>query len=365
MEWLVYLYVSTYAYLYSLRDFNPKDIVDWFQLIYIPAGLLWIGYQFNRLRGRSDKEFDKWVEAQAKKMRRNLAEERKEYLDWLHDHNSAPLWMRAISATLAWLKLSFLFVLRILLLRRRTPTVRHAMTLWRAGFRGRAKKELEGLALDLESKLPTYIDLEEAKRFEARNAFLFAGRAAEEEGERTLSRAAFTKMLDLSKQRPQVPGDPDAHRLIAVQYLEANNTSDAKPHCDDVVNYAKSTSDELLEAEGYRLQARAAGIHTRDAKRLLDESLRIVRARENSRGLAETQELMGDIYRPRRRNQSTAARLYTESRKNYRLAGDRVGEDRVAGKINSLLGNENWLSRQLDRLSAAIARLATRMRDRP
>ena len=57
------------------------------------------------------------------------------------------------------------------------------MTLWRAGWRDKARKELEQLALSFERKLPTYVTLEDAKRLEARNAFLFAGRAAEAEAD--------------------------------------------------------------------------------------------------------------------------------------------------------------------------------------
>lgn len=141
MDWLVQFYVSAYAYLHDLlKDFNPKDWVDWLYLIYIPIGLAWIGYQFNRLRGRGDKEFDGWVESQARKMRKNLGEERTYYIDWLHDHSTLPLWPRAASSALARLKLIALFVLRALLLRRRRPSVAHAMTFG-VQAAGRKRKE--------------------------------------------------------------------------------------------------------------------------------------------------------------------------------------------------------------------------------
>ena len=366
MDWLVQLYVAAHAYFYSLlREFHPRDWGDWLYLIYVPIALWWIGYQFNRLRGRGDKEFDDWVESQARKMRKNLGEERTYYVDWLHDHSTLPRWRRVATATLARLKLIALFILRIVLVRRRRPSVAHAMTLWRAGSRTKAKKELERVAADLETKLPTFAELEQAKRLEARNAFMYVGRVAEEEGQRSVSRSAFDKMLELSKPQPQTAGDPDAHREIALQYLEANNGQAALPHCEKIVSYARGTSDELLEAEGYRLQARAHGIHTRPARKLLGDSLRIERARDHHAGWGATQELFGDIYAPRSRNRNAAVTWYTESREHYRQAGDSAGERRVAKKLNDLLGAETRLSRMLDRLGKFILRLATRMRGPP
>jgi hypothetical protein len=369
MGWLLELYNNAHTYLsVVLANFNRRDWVDWAYLLYVAVGLFWIGYQFNRLRGRSDREFDKWVEEQAKKMRRNLEGERRYYLDWLRDYSALPLWWRIALALSARVELVLFFIARLILLRKRRPSVAHAMRLWRAGTarsRQKAKEELETIAAVLESKLHTYIDLEAAKRLEARNAYLYVGRLAEEEGDSVVSRTAFGRMIDLARYEPPPGGDPDAHKLIALQYLEAQNGNAAMFHCEKIVGYAKETGNALLEAEGYRLQARAHGTHTRRGRELLNDSLNIEHARENHAGWGATLELFGDIYRPRKKNRNAAVTWYKESLKHYQLANDARGEKSIIKKLNELSGEETWLSRRLDWLSKAIAKLAMQTRGPP
>lgn len=358
MDWLAQLYVQIAVYFTELfKHFNPKEWGDWLHLVYVAVGLLWIGYQFNRLRGRSAKAFDAWVEGQANRLRKNLQDERKQFLDRIRADAALPVWRRSILAALASLKLAVLFFFRVLFLRRWRPSVRHAMTVWRAGWRDKARKELEQLAQSFERKLPTYVTLEEAKRLEAGNAFLFAGRAAEVEAD---SRRMFDRMLRLSKDR-----DPDAHKLIARQYLQARNTQEASAHIVKLTKIADESANDRLKAEALRLEAEVLGLQTRAARKKLLESLRMDQAQKNYKGLGEGQELLGDIYENRPHNWKAAVNWYWQSHQSYGLANDHHAQKFVQSKINKILGRETWVSWCLERFGMFMLRLATRTRAQP
>src|SRR5436190_7136710 len=109
MDWATYFYgvltqiTNLFAQLAMLvlvwfREFNPEEWATWIHLLYATLGILWLGYQFNRLRGRGDKDFDEWIESQLEKMRRNLGRERKSYLEQLNYYAKLPMWRRSIIA---------------------------------------------------------------------------------------------------------------------------------------------------------------------------------------------------------------------------------------------------------------------------
>jgi hypothetical protein len=358
MDWLVgQLAVAQLFVRELLLEFDPRKWVDWLQLISIPIGLFWIGYQFNRLRGRGAREFDKWVQEQTTKMRKNLAEERAGYLEQVHLDAHSSFWPRTVLLIGARLKLAFLFILRLLLLRRWAPSVSYAMTLWRAGKRDKARTLLLGLAADLESKLPTYSELEDAKRLETRNAYLYAGLAAMGVEEATRS---FNNVLRLSKDV-----DVEAHKRLARQILDGPRPVDALYHCNKLVELGTDTKDQLLLAEGYRMQAEAHGIGTRIGRELLDNSLQLEVANKNYRGIARNHELIGDIYFVRRGRGKAAAKSYRLSLQNYDWGHDWISADRVEKRLDQLLGEETFLSRLLDRAAIFIQQLATKMRAPP
>jgi hypothetical protein len=350
--WFIEQYVRVYIFIFDLLDgFDPRAWVDWLQLFSIPIGLFWIGYQFNRLRRRGAREFDNWVQEQTKNLRENLGIERGEYVERAYIDANSPAWWRTILMVAARTKLALQFVLRVLLLRRWKPSVGYAMTLWRAGKKDKAHAQLLAIAADLESKLPTYATLEAAKRLETQNAFLYAGLSANETVD---AKSAFNGALRLSDK------DVDAYKLLARRLLDEKQYVEARSSIDKLVEIGDTKRDDLLLAEGYRLQAEAIGISTQDGRQLLAKSLKLDGAHTNYCGMARTRELYGDIYFPRK-----GAKHYKQSFEDYERGGDWISAKRVDEKLSKLIGRETPISRMLDRLALLIQQLAMRTRARP
>ena len=246
MSWLEQLLAwvnrSIVFVLGLLWGFDPHDWIAWVQLTGAVIGILWIGYQFNRLRARTEKEFEAWVRYHLQQKRKQLEAERKAFLALIHDHGAAGVWWRSSSAVLARTKLIFLFLFRVLLLRRRRRSIRHAMTLYRSGRVDDARQELEDIAADFADNFPNYEDLVETKRYETCSAFLYAGSVAVEKQQ---ARRSFDKVLELSKDT-----DVDARKLIARQYLDSGNRDAALKQYARIMRMARRSRTRQYKRRG-------------------------------------------------------------------------------------------------------------------
>ena len=336
-----------------LWGFDPHDWIAWVQLTGAVLGILWIAFQFNRLRARTEKEFEAWVRHHLQQKRKQLEAERKAFLTLIHDHAAAGIWWRSSSAVLARTKLIVLFLFRVLLLRRRRPSIRHAMTLYRAGRIDDAREELEDIAADFAENFPNYDELVETKRYETCSAFLYAGSVAVEKQH---ARKSFDRVLELSKDT-----DVDARKLIARQYLESGNRDAALKQYARIISHGEKVEDKAMQAEGCRLQAKVHLLEKRSGRalRTLQKGLGLERARTTAyRGIAETQEMLGDLFVQSERTKKAAEDAYVESRDNYTFDGDTASADRVQKQLNTLRGEETRMSRALEWTGLRVERLA-------
>ena len=93
--------------------------------------------------------------------------------------------------------------------------------------------------------------------------------------------------------------------------------------------------------------------------------MRINRAQQNYKGVAEGEELLGDIYADRPRNWKAAVTWYQQNDQSYGLASDAQAQRSVQAKINKILGRETWISWCFERFGLLMLRLATQMRAQP
>ena len=251
-----------------------------------------------------------------------------------------------------------LFLLRVILVRKRKPSAAHALLLFDAGKDARAGAEFNAIAADFEKMVRIYEKQVRAKRLEACNAYLYAGRVASEMRDAEATKRAYDHVLRLND------GDTDAYKLIGRQYLEAGNIPAALREYASIATRAEKVGDKATEAEAYRLQASA---HLRDnrtgrARRMLVRSEK-VEPSTNHQGLAETQRMLGDLF-ARQGMTAAAATAYTNSVTNYRQAGNQAVAAEVQDSLDRMGRKDGWATRVLERFGEIMLRLAKRLRDR-
>lgn len=341
-----------------LQSFDPTSWTAWVQVVSGVLGILWVLYQFARARRLSEAEVEDWIEEHLDDKPRNLMNERSEYLSHLNSatHRSfIPRWLRAIRARA---KIIVLFLVRLVLLRKRKPSASHAMLLFDAGRDAKAEAEFNEIATDFEKMVGIYEKQVRAKRLEACNAYLYAGRVASELKDPEGTRRAYDNVLRLNG------GDSDAYKLIGKQYLDTGNIPAALGEYTKIAAHAAILGDKAMEAEAYRLQALAhsTGNRTGRAQRMLAKSQQTEPA-TNYGGLAQTQKMLGDLF-IRQGRMAAAVTAYTNSITNYAQAGDGRAAAEIQRILDGIDRKDPWIVRMLERFSQFISKLAKLFRDR-
>jgi tetratricopeptide (TPR) repeat protein len=341
-----------------LQNFDPTSWLAWLQVASLTLAISWTLYQFTRARRLNEGEVEGWIEEHLDDKPRNLMTERGEYLAHFNSVTNTSFLARGLRVVRARAKMVVLFLLRVILVRRRKPSASHGMLQFDAGKDARARAEFTAIAADFENMVRIYEKQVRAKRLEACNAYLYAGRIASEMRDTEATKRAYDNVLRLND------GDSDAYKLIGKQYLDAGNIPAALAEYGNIATHAAAVGDKAMEAEAYRLQAAA---HSKDnrtgrAQRMLVRSEQ-TEPPSNYRGLAETQRMLGDLF-VRQGRTAAAVTAYTNSITNYSHSGERSAAAEIQEILNRMGTIDPWLTRAVENIGHLMLRLATRLRDR-
>jgi hypothetical protein len=189
----------------ALSHFNPNDWLGWVQLITSIIGVLWILYQFNKLREDAEAKLQEYLAKHLDKKRINAAAEREQMLSKLN----APRQSGLIAGSL-YLTGQFwrgLYFARRFVPFADPPSHSNLALVWMAaGMDRKARDEFNELGEELLRQAKLYEEEAKAKRIAAGNAYLFAGRlSANCSNKRTL--------LLRSEDRRLTLGPPADHTL--------------------------------------------------------------------------------------------------------------------------------------------------------
>jgi tetratricopeptide (TPR) repeat protein len=341
-----------------LQSFDPTSWVAWLQVASLTLASLWTLYQFTRARRLNEGEVEDWIEEHLDDKPRNLMNERGEYLAHFNSSATRSFIARGLRVLRARAKILVLSIVRVVLVRKRKPSAAHAMLLFDAGKEPKAEAEFNTIAADFERMMKIYEKQVRAKRLEACNAYLYAGRASSDMGDLEATRRAYDNVLRLDD------GDADAYKLIGKQYLDGGNIPAALAEYANIATRAEKIGNRAMEAEAYRLQATA---HLRDnrtgrAHRMLTRSEK-TELPTNPQGLAETQKMLGDLFAQQGRT-AAALTAYTNSVTNYGQAGNRAAAAEVQEILDRMGSKDPWLTRMVEGIGQLMLRLATRLRGR-
>ena len=341
-----------------LQNFDPTSWIAWLQAASLTLAISWTLYQFTRARRLNEGEVEDWIEEHLDDKPRNLMNERGEYLAHFNSVAKSSFVVRSLRTIRARAKMLVLFLLRVVLVRKMKPSASHALLLLDAGKDAKAGAEFNSIAVDFEKMVSIYEKQVRAKRLEACNAYLYAGRVASQLGDPEATKQAYENVLRLND------GDADAYKLIGNQYLVAGNKPAALSEYAKIAARAKAVGDSALEAEAYRLQAT---VHWADnrmgrARRTLAMSAKL-EPPTNYGGLAETQKMLGKVF-ARQGNLNAALMVFRDSIANYGFAGDQTSADEVQSLLDGLGGKDTWPASLAERIGQFMLRLATRLRDR-
>lgn len=348
----------------KVEQFNPSDILGWVQLVTSIIGVLWIVYQFNKLRADSEHALQEYLKRHLDKKRQSHQDERVRTLQRfdraasLGPPNAFRLVLAKAAALLVRLR-------RYVPLTKPTPPVTLALLLADAGSSDEAQKQFSSWGSELLKQAKLYEEEAQAKRFEAGNAFIYAGKLATAVGDDEAAREALERVLkDID------PSDFDARELACENFRRLGHLEAAREEADKLYKVAKRHGNRKRMARACRLRA---AIHLTGgspvlARRALEEAIRIEKLDVNHLGLGETFERLGDLHADRQPPAKKAARdNYGAAGERYKMADDTASVQRVAIKLEQLdpqqLG-ETWLSAYCHRLSLMFTKLAERSRDR-
>lgn len=339
------------TYVAIVVTLSRLDVKDWAAL----ATLSWILIQINERRRLNERNIDKFLDKALEKKWQNLREEREQILLRLTTEPQEWVFSRAVRFAHASLKRILVFAGRLLRLQRPLSSTSHAMVLFDSGDKASAQNEFHKHADELLDKSRIYRKYADAKEQEAISALIFSGRVAalRRDGEATI--AAFNRALALNDR------DPDARKFIGQQFRAAGNLTEALRQFDTIVEAERNGA---RAAEAFRLKAEIFSDRDEvgNARDALKKSLEIERRRQSYRGIAETEEKLGDVFARRDRTFKAARRSYLASIENYRTSGDGKSVRRVQRKLQALRSEETALSRYIERFGYAFIRLAKRFR---
>jgi tetratricopeptide (TPR) repeat protein len=346
-----------------LTEFRPGDWIDWVQLATSVIGILWIIYQFNRLRRNAEKELEEYLERHLEQKLRDFRAERVKHLLILNGLHSGKGLGALLDAVFAIAKRIIFAISRWIPIIPNANEVQYAFATLEAGSYDRAKSRFETYGTELLDLADKYEKQANIKRLEAANVFLYAGCVAATSKDEVASIVAFKKVLDLDKN------DIDAHERIGLEYLRIESLQAALYEFHAMKELAKE--DLAHKAEAYRLSARVHKLQSQPvlARRELQHALDIETERKDPSNIGRTLEMLGDLYRTRHpRFQNAAISYYRQAIESYKAAGDFLSVSRIEPTIWDLTGDqkffETFASRLLNRMSEGLRKLALKLRVR-
>jgi tetratricopeptide (TPR) repeat protein len=348
----------------KLKDFKPGDWTDWAQLITSVIGVLWIIYQFNRLRRSAEKDLEDYLKRHLDEKLRDFKRDRARVLP-IFDRVTQASGLDAFAGRIIALCKRLMFaLLRLLPIVPNPSELSHALVLYRAGSTNRARKKFDIIANKLLDLAMIYEKQAKVKRCEAGDAFLYSGCAAASSGDTSGSLSAFKQVLDKVSNT-----DLDALELAGRQHLNANSFQQALGEFELLQQEAAKSEDRAREALAHRLKAQVhrGTSHPVLARNSLRQSLKIEKARNDQSGIGETLELLGDVYREQ--NLIPAARNhYQQAIQANRIVPDHAAVVRIAQRVRDLTPNEEHYDTRMSRflfwLSEGLRALALRLSGR-
>ena len=344
-----------------IQQFNPSDWLVWVQLGTSIIGVVWILYQFNKLRVDNEKRLHEYLERHLEKKKRAHAEERTQTLARFDRAQSSPPGrLRVIAAKIAAF---FVKLWKYVPFVKPAPPISIAVLLVDAGNTDEAQRQFSARAAELLEQAKLYEEQAEAKRFEAGNAYIYAGRLAAAAGDGEAARLAIDHVLQ------DVDGsDLDARELASEIARKSGHLETARDECDKLYRIARRHGDRKRMARALRLKA---AIHRTGgspvlARRALEDSIKIEKADLNHVGAAVCFEHLGDLFAEKQPPAKKAARdNYLPAIERFEIALDYMSVARVRAKLEKLeptLTQHTLASTFVGLLGAWLTELSTRLR---
>lgn len=316
----------------KIQHFNPLDWLGWVQLGTSVIGVLWILYQFNKFRTDNEKRLQDYLERHVEKKKRDHARERVQTLAHFDQAQSTkPKTFRVLLAKVA----AFLVSLwKYIPFTKPVPPAALAVLLVDANNSEGAQTQFSEWGAELLKQAKLFEEQAKAKRLEAGNAYIFAGRLAAAADDEDAARVAVEQVLqgiDAS--------DMDARELASELARKAGHLDAARDECDRLYRIAKRRGDRQRMARAFRLKAK---IHRTGgspvlARRALEESIKIEKADFNHAGAGVCFEQLGDLYAEKQPAAKNAARdNYKPAIERFDMAQDAVAVARLRVKLEAL-----------------------------
>lgn len=319
----------------------------------------WVLYQIIERRRLSEANIDRFFRQHFSDKLKSIEDHRRIYLEHFAQAQVAPPLQTLAVLWLAYLRRLLWFLWRAIRLRFNHVSVSHAMLLFESGRRDAAAHEFLKAADQLLETSKLYTQQAKIKKNEAVNALIYGGRVAamQKDGETTV--AAFTEAL---RHRGR---DFDARKLVGEQFRDAGNYSAALAQFDQIIASNATRRDKGPSAEAHRLRAsvyREKG-DLAEARKALEESLRIEKERESFAGIAESSEQLGDLLAKTKDTIEDARAAYERAIEYLLTLEQSKAARRVRTKLRGLRSEETLLSRLVENFAQyLIEKVASRLR---
>jgi tetratricopeptide (TPR) repeat protein len=319
----------------------------------------WILYQFIDKRRLTEANIDAFFERHFTEKLKSIEDQRRTYLiEIASSQNRLPLHSTLIMC-IAYIRRFLWFAWCIARLNfTHTSAAAHAMLLLDCKQLNKAKKEFLSAASDLQDTASLYKKQASAKRREAVNALIFAGRVAALQGDNETTIDAFNRALKIRIS------DLDARKFIGEQFWAVGNFTAALQQFDDIATSTAAKRDKGRAAEaplqGDVLLARK---DITEARKAFEASLTIEEERKNFEGMAETQERLGDTFVSDNRTLEDAKDWYTRSLENYLTTSNKKAIARLRSKLRGVRLVDTWASKRAEELGRYLTeKVAMRLR---
>ena len=361
-EAYVYLTTSAQSVLDTIRGLEPtQKVVLWIQLFVGLLTIVWIIFQFAWLRRLNEARLERHLESTISTERDELADERTTTLAELDRVVRSRGVRRLILFAWAHIRLTISLIFRLLSLGTTRGLADHNLLLMKVGAEQRARSIFAGVAREAIKKIKLYKDAIDNKTLEAQNALIFAGRVALVEGRTAGAVLLFRAARSLRE-------DADVRVLIGQQMAGAGAFDSAMREYEAVL--ASEDAKPSTKSEAHRSRA---DVHTRRnrrglARQALGHAEEIDDEQENFAGLARTQEMIGDLYRPRPAVRKAALEAYEKSAENYDRAQlhakARAVRRKLARLTHGIDTDDGWWTRTLESCARWILRQIEKRRAR-
>ena len=344
----------------EIASFNPTQrIVLWIQFGVGILTIIWIIFQFAWLRRLNEARLERHLEETITTERDDLADERTTVLDALDRVVRSRGLRRYLLLAWAHFRLTMSLITRLLSLGTTRGLADHNLLLMKVGAEQRARSIFAEVAREAIKKIKLYKDAIDNKTLEAQNALLFAGRVALVEGRTAAAVLLFRAARNLRE-------DAEARLLIGKQMAGAGALDAAMLEFSAVLMAAEakpSTKSETHRAISLvHLRRNNRGL----ARQSLGRAENIDYAQQDFAGLGRTQELIGDLYKPRTAVRRAALEAFNSSAENYERAQLPAKARAVRRKFtrlkNGIETDDGWWTLALERCARWLLRQVEKQR---